>query len=271
MKKRPRVLVTNDDGIYAPGIRHLFDALNQTMDVYVVAPLMEQSAASLSITIRAPLRLEPVSWGNQANLPACRVWGVGGTPADCIKLALGMILDEAPDLVVSGINRGSNAGRNLLYSGTVAGAIEGVMHDIPSIAFSCIDSDDPDYATVTEYVPKIAQYVLDHPLADGTLLNVNFPSKTHAKINGFKLTRQGREFWLESPCKHEHPLEAHAYYWLGAKLMEYPEEHDSDIAWLRQGYIAAVPVYVKELTNHRHLESHKLHFEETMMEYHLCL
>lgn len=260
MHKRPKILLTNDDGVFAPGIRHLWNALQSFADVYVVAPLMEQSASSLSITIRAPLRLEAVEWSNNAP----HVWGVGGTPADCVKLGLNIVIDEIPDLVVSGINRGCNAGRNLLYSGTVAGAIEGIMHDIPSIAFSCRDFEKPNYSAVESYVPKVVSYVLDHPLPQGTLLNVNFPTKEHEAIKGFKLARQGRQFWVESPNLHDRHLESQSYYWLGSKLQEFTEEEDSDIYWLSQGYVAAVPVHVRELTDHLHLQNHKSHFEDLM-------
>jgi len=259
MKKKPHILITNDDGILAPGIKHLWSALREIAEITVVAPLLEQSAAGLSITIRSPLRLESLDWPE-----GIKVWGVSGTPTDCVKLGLSVVVETRPDLIVSGINRGTNAGRNVLYSGTVAGVIEGVMNDIPGIAFSCSDFTHPDYQTAEKHIPKIVEYVLAHPLSKGTLLNVNFPSKDHTTIKGLKLTRQGKERWIENPDKRLHPMEGHTYYWLGAKIVECDEHEDSDISWLKKGYIAAVPVHVGELTDHLHLRERKIHFEQFM-------
>ena len=255
MKTLPNILITNDDGIHAAGIRHLWQALRNHASVTVAAPSVEQSAVGLSITLRHPLHIEPNP--NFNNTPA---WSINGTPSDCVKLGLNVIMKDRPDLVVSGINRGNNSGRNLLYSGTVAGAIEAVMHDIPGIAFSCYDYHHTDYSLVESYIPMIVEYVLKHPLPKGTLLNVNFPSKTHT-IKGIKLTRQGQGYWMEDPDKRHHPSEGHYYYWLGTKLYECDELEDSDVYWLQQGYAAAVPVHVGELTHHAHLASQKNHFD----------
>ncbi|MBS4168821.1 5'/3'-nucleotidase SurE [Parachlamydia sp. AcF125] len=253
---RPFILVTNDDGIHAPGIKHLWQAISSFADVAVVAPSAEQSAVGLSITVRSPLHIEKITW--PTNIP---VWSVSGTPADCVKLGLNVILDRAPDLILSGINRGTNAGRNVLYSGTIGGVIEGIMRNIPGIAFSCYDSHDPAYSLAEQYVPLIVQHILQHPLPSGTFLNVNFPSKHFQEIKGIKLTRQGKEYWIENPDKREHPNQGHSYYWLGAKLAKFEEEADSDISLLQQGYLTAVPVHVGELTDHRHLTAHREHFE----------
>lgn len=259
--KRPSILVTNDDGINAPGIKHLWQALSSFADVTVVAPATEQSAVSLSITIRSPLHIEKTEWSS--NVP---VWSVSGTPADCVKLGLNVILEQAPDLILSGINRGTNSGRNVLYSGTVGGVIEGVMHNIPGIAFSCYDYHDPDYYRAEKYVPLVVQHVLKHPLPSGTFLNVNFPPKHLNGIKGFKLTRQGKEFWSENPDKREHPTQSNSYYWLGAKLAKFDENADSDVPLLQQGYLTAVPVHVGELTDHQHLNTHKSFFEQLTLE-----
>jgi 5'-nucleotidase len=256
MRKLPKILITNDDGIHAPGIRHLWNALKNKADVIVVAPSEEQSAVSLSITLRSPLHIHKVG-----GFDATESWSVTGTPADCVKLALSVILDQKPDLVVSGINRGTNSGRNILYSGTVAGTIEAVMRHIPGIAFSCQDYYNPDFVTAEAFIPKIVDYVLAHPLSEGSLLNVNFPGKDHGKPLGVKLTRQGKGYWMENPDKRHHPSEGHSYYWLGTKLFECDENMDSDVYWLQQGYVAAVPVHVGELTDHGHLSQNKKHFD----------
>lgn len=254
--KRPYVLITNDDGVNAPGIRHLWQALASYANVVVVAPFQEQSAVGLSITIRHPLQVSKLDWGT-----AHDIWAVSGTPADCVKLALSTILQERPCMVVSGINRGSNSGRNILYSGTVGATIESVIQGIPGIAFSCRDYEAPDYAAVSPYIPLIVDHMLQHPLPAGTLLNVNFPEKGNGGIKGLKMTRQGKEYWGENPDKRVHPSEGHPYYWLGAKMKESPEEEDSDITWLKRGYVAAVPVHVGDLTDDEHLKASKSLFE----------
>lgn len=259
MKTKPHILITNDDGIHAPGIQSLWESLHSIADITVVAPLMEQSCVGLSVTLREPLKIEENAWKHIPN-----VYSVSGTPADCIKLALNVILKDPPDLVVSGINRGSNAGRNVLYSGTVAGAIEAALHDIPAMAFSCRDYFNPDYQTAAEHIPRMVQHFLMHPLQQGSLLNINFPAKDIG-VKGFKMTKQGKEFWGEEPNERFHPVEGHAYYWIGAKLMEFPEDEKdeaSDIFWLKKGFATAVPVNVSELTDMRTLNDRGIRFEE---------
>lgn len=253
--KRPRILITNDDGIQAPGIFHLWEALSSFADVTIVAPLLEQSCSGLSVTIRSPLKIEKFPWPSNKD-----TYSVTGTPADCVKLALHFILNSPPDMVVSGINRGTNAGRNVLYSGTVAGAIEASLHNIPAIAFSCQDYINTDYKGASKHIPKIIEHSLAHPLAPGTLLNINFPSK-EIDFQGFKMTQQGKEYWGEDPQERFHPAEGHAYYWIGAKMISCEEEEDSDISWLNKGYGTAVPINVGALTDHRHLQKHRHHFE----------
>jgi 5'-nucleotidase len=257
MHHRPNILITNDDGIYSPGIRTLYETLKNFGNVTVVAPSKEQSATSMSITIRDPLQIEKHAWESGAS-----IYSATGTPADCVKLGMSVILKSKPDFVVSGINRGSNAGRNLLYSGTVAGAIEGVLQGVPSIAFSCHDFIDPNFHEVTDYIPKVLTHLLKHPMPNGTLLNVNFPSKAHGEIKGIKMTRQGKEMWIEDPSERLHPFGEFSYYWLGAKILECQEEDDCDVSWIKKGYAAAVPVHVGELTDHGHLNSRRSHFEE---------
>lgn len=256
MTNKPKILITNDDGIHAPGIRHLWNALKDYADLTIVAPALEQSAVGTGISIRVPIRLQQIDWPENGI-----AWSVTGTPADCVKMGLSVILETKPDLIVSGINRGSNAGRNVLYSGTVGGTIEGVIQGVPGVAFSCLDYIQTNYQKVESYIPKIVQYALEHPLPTGTLFNVNFPEKHH-EIQGFKLTRQGQQLWGELPSKREHPAEGHDYYWLGAQLREFEEHEDSDISWLKKGYIAAVPVYIGELTHESYFQTKRTHFED---------
>ncbi len=254
--RKPHILLTNDDGIHAPGLRHLWEALRHDFHVSVVAPTYEQSSVSLSITTRTPLMVDQWEWEDHT-----KVWSVSGTPADSVKIARHVLLSDPVDLICSGINRGSNAGRNVLYSGTVAGAIEGVMKDVPSIAFSHTDYPKPDYSVTHDLVRKIVRHQLENPLPKGTLLNVNFPKTEQGPCKGVKMTRQGMQYWAENPHEREHPSEGHAYYWLGAQVQCFDEHPDSDVHWLEQGYATAVPLQLHELTDHRHLDTQRASFE----------
>lgn len=252
----PKVLITNDDGIFAPGIRSLYEGLKDVAEVIIVAPAIEQSGMGLAISARSPLIVEKVYWDEGVS-----AYSVTGTPADCVKMALHTVLEEAPDFVISGINRGSNAGRNVLYSGTVGGAIEAALRKIPSMALSCVDFIQPDYAIAKKYVSVLMKYLMAHPLPHGTLLNVNFPTREEGMMKGLRLGRQGRSYYKENPDKRLHPDGKH-YYWLGGQQAEFEDEpSDSDISLLREGYAAAVPIYIDELTHHTELEGRRTHFQ----------
>lgn len=250
--KKPFILITNDDGIFAPGIKHLWRALVEYADLAIVAPATDQSGVGLGITTRAPLYVTGTAW--ERDTPA---WAVSGTPADCVRMAMGTILKRTPDLIVSGVNRGSNSGRILLYSGTVGGAIEGTLRGIPSVAFSCTEYDHPNYALTEKHIYSVVSYLLTNPLPFGTLLNVNFPL---GEIKGFKLARQGRGYYQEDPHLREHP-EGYPYYWLSCKWSHAEEEADSDNALLEQGYMTAVPIHASELTDLEHLNKERTSFE----------
>lgn len=251
--QKPLILVTNDDGIEAEGIKFLTESLANHGDVVVVAPSQEQSATSLSITLRNPLQFKKKPFGD------FEAYAVNGTPADSVKMALSVILNRKPSLIVSGINRGSNAGRNVLYSGTVSAVIEGALRGIPGIAFSCWDMQAPNYALAAKHVPGIVKYVFENPLDNGILLNVNFPSHQAPPFKGIKMTRQGFQYWLENPQERSHP-HGERYYWLGSRLSEIEDHDESDTYWLNQGFATAVPVNVGELTHHETLKR-KSHFE----------
>jgi 5'-nucleotidase len=255
-RNKPFLLITNDDGIYAPGIKHLWSAVKDFADITIVAPAGEQSAVSLSSTIRHPLHIEKINWPENTS-----AWSVSGTPSDCVKLALKVLLPRYPDLIISGINRGTNGGRNVLYSGTVAAIIEGVLHDVPGIAFSNSDYHQPQFAWIEKLIPNFIDYALQHPFPKGTFLNVNFPYYTPEGIKGIRMTRQGKQLWIENPEQRAHPSEGNFYYWLGSKLAEFEELEDSDVAWLKKGYATAVPIHVSELTNHSYLNQNRELFE----------
>ena len=256
MTHKPRLLLINDDGIHAPGLRHLFEALEGTADVSIVAPAIEQSGVGVAITLRSPLHIEEVAWDSKKT-PA---WKINGTPADCVRLAVSLLLGGPPDLIVSGINQGSNAGRNVLYSGTIGGVIEGTLRGIPGIAFSCEDFDKPDFFAVQKHILPVVRHVLECPLPSGTLLSVNFP-EIKGEIKGFKLARQGRGYWREAPEKRLHP-QGMPYYWMGGKWIAYEEHPESDVALLGQGYATVVPIHVGELTDYGLLEERKHLFEK---------
>ncbi len=254
--KKPNILITNDDGIYAEGIKHLWETLLPHFDLTIIAPSEERSAVGLGVTIRDPLQIQTVAWEGKT-----RAWKVTGTPADCVRMAMSVILDTPPDLIVSGINRGSNAGRNVLYSGTVGGVIEGVFRNIPGIAFSCVRQESPNYKEAGQWIPSLVRHCLEHPLPKGTLLNVNFPDTP--TIQGVRLAKQGQGFWIEEPDKRLHP-EGHAYYWLGGKWHDLEEEAESDVQLLKEGFAAAVPIHVGELTDLAHFHAHKEHFNRSL-------
>jgi 5'-nucleotidase len=258
MKNKLNILITNDDGIYAPGLKHLWAMLVDYANVTIIAPETEQSGKGLSITLRHPLLAEPVQWDKET--PA---WKVNGTPADCVRLAHSVILKREPDLIVSGINRGANLGRNVLYSGTVGGVIEGALRNIPGIAFSCADFQSPDYKAAEQYILPIVEQIVMHPLPGGTFLNVNFPLTS--PIKGVKLARQGMGYWIESIEERLHP-EGHPYYWLGGKWVDAIEHGESDVFLLQQGYAAAAPIHVNEWTDHVFLKDNKERFNARFNE-----
>lgn len=240
--KRPFLLITNDDGIHASGIKHLWQAVHKFADVAIIAPHHEKSGSGLSITWMKPLHIRPYPW--EGETPA---WSLNGTPADCIKMALAVLLEKKPDMIISGINRGSNSGRTVLYSGTIGGVIEGVLKGIPGIAFSFSDFEDPPVAVTEKYIFPIIQHFLKNPLPHGTLLNVNFPVNTKERVRGVRIAKQGKSYWKEAPDRRLHP-EGAPYYWLGGAWGSVDEDPESDVALLEQGYIAVAPIHVGELT-----------------------
>lgn len=256
--KRPKILLTNDDGINAPGIEKLWRVLHEEnfADLFIIAPTTERSGTGVGITWDRPILIQEVEWAKQT--PA---WAVDGTPADCIKMGSRIILEERPDFIVSGINAGSNAGRNVLHSGTIGAVVEGVFRNIPGMAISCENGESPNYHVAEKYVISLVKYLLENPLPSGTLLNVNIPHAAKERANGFRLTRQGKGRWAEDPYLHIN-TEHGPSYWLGGKPEELAEEENCDIALLKQGYITAVPIQVFELTDHKQLEERKRSFEE---------
>lgn len=240
---KPYILITNDDGIHAAGIKHLWGALKDFADLVIVAPNIEKSGSGTGITFSVPLQIRPVAWEDNT-----KAWSVNGTPADCVKMALSVLLNRKPDLVVSGVNAGSNAGRTIFYSGTVGAIIEATLQGIPGIAFSFYDFEFPPVGSVSAPLASITRHFLAHPLPTHTFLNVTFPEKCHEKIEGFRMARQGQGHWVEDPEKRIHP-EGVPYYWLGGRWAHHDENPESDVALLQKGYLTAAPIHIGDLTD----------------------
>lgn len=257
---RPRILLTNDDGIYAPGIHTLWKALHKAdfADLVIIAPASERSGAGLSITCDRPIHIQKVEWPE--NTPA---WSVDGTPVDCVKMGMHVLLKEKIDCILSGVNAGSNAGRNVLHSGTLGAVIEGAFRGIPGLAFSCEKESNPSFHLAEKYAPALVRYLLEHPLPQGGILNVTFPDCAH--IQGFRLTRQGAGRWTENPSLHRE-TENGTVYWLGGKHDGTVETQGSDLWWLRHGYVTAVPLHVHELTDHHTLQQKQNVFENFLQK-----
>ena len=259
---RLKILLTNDDGIESTGLKYLWESLKEIGELSVVAPNTEKSGTGVGVTFMGPLNVEPVDVYAET-----AAWKVDGTPADCVKLAVGALMTSPPDLIVSGINHGSNAGRNVLYSGTIGGIIEGVLRGIPGVAFSYVCGQTPSFPHVKRFIPQIIDHLMTHPLPAGSFLNVNFPHTDNGKFKGYKMARQGRSYWIETPKHDLHPEKGHSQYWMHGTHSDHEEDDQSDIALLNQGYITAVPIHVNELTDHEHLAEKKKVFENDLNQF----
>lgn len=244
--ERPLILVSNDDGIEAPGIRALTNAMMSLGDCFVVAPSEEQSGASHAITIRHPVRATPVEFKTAEG----EVKGVSvkGTPVDCVKLAIDQFLPRKPDIVVSGINQGPNAAINTIYSGTVSAALEGAILGISAVAFSLNAWSGGDFYASKEYLQRIVRTIIDNPLPEGVLLNVNIPDLPAAKIKGVKVTRQAESRWQESFVERMDPTNR-PYYWITGEFVNLDEGLDTDLVALAEGWISMTPLR-PDLTAH---------------------
>lgn len=245
---KPLILVTNDDSISAPGIRELIKWMNALGEVVVVAPNSPQSGMGHAITIHDTLRCDHVVIDAGPQLE----YSCSGTPVDCVKLAVHEILDRKPDLVVSGINHGSNASVNIIYSGTMSAAVEGAMQEIPAIGFSLLDySWDADFGPAETWVKQIASKVLRSGLPKGVCLNVNIPKAASAPYEGIKVCRQTMGHWQEDFDRRIDPT-GKPYYWMRGEFVDSDGGVDSDIWALNHNYLSVVPVQF-DLTAHRTL------------------
>ncbi len=243
---RPLILVTNDDGISAPGIRNLVESIVDLGDVVVVAPDSHQSGMGHAITISNILRMSPHEFG----MPGVQAFKTTGTPVDCVKLAIYKILDRKPDVLVSGINHGSNASINVIYSGTMSAAVEGALEGIPSVGFSLCDfAEDADFSASRNVARTVTQKVLKHGTPTGTCLNVNIPKVAPEDLRGIKVCRQGAGHWADSFEEREAPG-GRTYYWMTGNFTDVDKGEDTDEWALKHGYVSVVPVQYDMTAHH---------------------
>jgi 5'-nucleotidase len=245
---KPLILVTNDDGITSHGIRTLIEVMKELGEVVVVAPNSPQSGMGHAITIGDALRLDENDIFQGLTAYEC-----SGTPADCVKLAKHFVLkDRVPDLVVSGINHGSNSSISVLYSGTMSAAIEAAIEGLPAIGFSvCNYLPNADISYCKEFVRKIASQVLKTSLPRGVALNVNIPSKSDKKINGIKICRQARAKWQENFEERKDPY-GRRYFWMNGSFVNFDKGEDTDEWAIANNYVSVVPCAF-DLTAHHAL------------------
>jgi 5'-nucleotidase len=240
-----RILLTNDDGIYAPGITALKHSIKDLGEITVVAPDIEQSGVGHSITFGHPLRIREVHLNNEFI-----GYGVSGSPADCVKLGIYEVMKKEPDIVISGINMGSNVGIHILYSGTVAAAVEAAIMGFPSIAVSFdITAEYDDVKDASKVARDIIGCITRHPLSKGSLLNVNIPSRPSHQIKGIKMTRQFARDFKETFSRRMDPS-GKAYYWLIGTDKSIHREEGTDVSALNDGYISVTPLRY-DLTDYR--------------------
>jgi len=245
MHSKPIILVTNDDGIDAPGIRCLIDVMQEIGEVYVVAPDSPQSGMGHAITVNDTLHLKKMTDTDTAVVE----YSCSGTPVDCVKMAIHEILKRQPDLCVSGINHGSNSSINVIYSGTMSAAIEAGIEGIPAIGFSLQDARwEADFEPTRAWIKKIALQVIENGLPKGTILNVNFPKLPEAAIKGIRICRQANAYWKEKFDKRTNPF-GKDYYWLIGTFVNLDKGEDTDEWALANGYVSIVPVQF-DLTAH---------------------
>ena len=243
-KAKRLILVTNDDGIRSEGLTSLVSALKPLGEVYVVAPDRERSAASHSLTLHRPLRMDEIGE---------RMHTIDGTPTDCIILALGGVLKRKPDLVVSGINKGGNLGEDTIYSGTVSAAMEATLLNIPSIAVSLVARENFDFSVAAAFSAKLAEQVLTKGLPPDTLLNVNVPAGS--KANGHRITHLGKRVYGDVVIKKVDPRGKN-YYWIGGDLEKWEGGSDSDFQTIEDGLVSITPLHL-DMTNHSSIDKLK--------------
>lgn len=258
MNEKPLILVTNDDGITSGGIAHLIQLMQQIGEVVVVAPDSPQSGMGHAITLEVPLRIRKVNIFEGIDAYEC-----SGTPVDCVKLAKNVIFkDRVIDLCVSGINHGSNAAINIIYSGTMSAAMEASLEHIDSIGFSLLDHrHDATFDHADKYILQIARSVLEKKLEGGKLLNVNIPKVSEEPIRGIRICRQGEGEWAEEFIESKDPRNK-PYYWMTGQFKRQKQKEDTDLWALDHNYISIVPSS-SDLTDYQQIDRLKFLTDET--------
>lgn len=244
MSDKPLILITNDDGITAPGIKALVNAVKHLGEIIVVAPDAPQSAMGHAVTISRPLRLAKTDLYGDIVSYQC-----SGTPADCVKLAVDKVLHRKPDLLLSGINHGSNSSINVIYSGTMSAAVEGAIEGIAAAGISLCDfAYEADFTLAAEIATRVAENILKNGLSPGVLLNVNVPKITKSELQGVKICRQANAKWEEDFDERTDP-NGRQYYWLTGKFVNNDKGEDTDEWALANNFVSIVPVQF-DLTAH---------------------
>lgn len=249
-QQKKKILISNDDGINAPGIQALYHALKDHFDVLIVAPDKQMSAVGHAITIHSPLRVKEYFIDGK-----CVGYAVNGTPADCVKLALRSLMKEPPVAILSGINHGSNTSTSIMYSGTVSAATEGTFLGIPSVALSLCTYGSPDFSYAAKIALKMANLVIRKSIPKGILLNVNIPAVDEKEIAGIKITRMGNSVW-DDVFEHRKDPAQQSYYWLTGKLMVVDESDDQDEIAVSQNFVSVTPIQF-DLTSYPFLDELK--------------
>jgi 5'-nucleotidase len=243
-KEKPVILITNDDGVTAPGIQSLVEAVKHLGKIVVVAPDRPQSGMGHAITIGQPLRLHKIH-----SIDNIETWSCTGTPVDCVKLAVDKVLHRKPDLCLSGINHGANHSINVIYSGTMSAAVEAAIESIPSAGFSLLDYRiDADFTGARKYVSIIAEKMLATKMEKHTVLNVNIPAVAPELLKGFKICKQAYAKYEEDFIERNDPHGRH-YYWLTGEFVNFDKGKDTDVWALANNFVSVVPVQF-DLTNY---------------------
>lgn len=255
-----KILVSNDDGIDSPGIAALVKSLKEIADVTVVAPQNEQSAVGHAITMKIPLRVTPYYKNGDFF-----GYAVDGTPADCVKMGIRNIMKEPPDLVISGINNGSNTAINIIYSGTVSAAREAAIMEVPAVAISVTNHTPKNFNYAAKLARMLALKMIDHKLPLGTMLNVNVPDVNESEISGINLTKQGKAKWDDIYELRKDPY-GKDYYWLTGKLLEVDTNDDIDQVAIKNNFVSITPIHF-DLTDYETFQQMKAwHLEKLMIE-----
>jgi 5'-nucleotidase len=251
------ILVTNDDGLYAAGLKTLLEVIEEFGKVILISTIESMSGMSQALTVKTPLRVKLLEENDKHRIYACN-----GTPTDCIKLAINQLVDRTPDWVVSGINHGANASVSVLYSGTMAAAIEGCLYGINSVGFSLNNfSPTADFSICKKYIRIVMKRLANNPLPDGVCLNVNIPAVDKEKIKGIMVCRQSKGNWKEEFEKRKDPM-GKTYYWLTGMFQNHePDAIDTDEWAISNNFVSIVPVTV-DMTAHWYIDDLKKWFKK---------